>query len=130
MLHLSKIRDSLGVIDDQIGTPTYAADLAIVIVDMIKERNEQYGLYHYSNEGVASWYDLAKAIFEYSEIEIELKPISTEEYPLPAIRPIFTVMNKRKIKGNLNKPIQHWRESLKECLKVINKLTIMGLRNR
>ena len=93
----------------------------MVILDMIKEKNEKYGIYHYSNEGVASWYDLAKAIFEYSEIEIELKPISTVEYPLPAIRPIFTVMNKRKIKVNLNKPIPHWRESLKECLKVIDK---------
>lgn len=120
MIKLSDSRDSLSIIDDQIGTPTYARDLANVILKFIATRNDNYGVYHYSNEGVACWYDFAKMTFEYSNKNIDLKPISTEQYPLPAKRPKFTVLNKNKIKTKLNISIPHWTDSLKDCLKKIN----------
>ena len=120
MLKLSESRDVLNIIDDQIGTPTYARDLAKVILRIIEERKLEYGIYHYSNEGVASWYDFAKMIFEYSNKRISILPIATEQYPLPAERPIFSVLNKNKIKKGLNITIPHWTESLKDCIKKIN----------
>jgi len=120
MLKLSESRDVLNIIDDQIGTPTYARDLAKVILRIIEEENLEYGIYHYSNEGIASWYDFAKIIFEYSNTKIRILPIATDQYPLPAERPKFSVLNKNKIKKVLNIEIPHWTESLQECIKKIN----------
>lgn len=117
MLQLSDTRDSLGVVDDQIGTPTYARDLARLIIEIIESKNSRYGIYHFSNEGLASWYDFAHAIFYYSNRKINLQPINTEQYPLPAKRPIFTVLNKSKIKNSFHITIPHWIDSLKDCLK-------------
>ena len=116
MLKLAETRDEISVVSDQIGTPTYAGDLADVILKIITSNTKSFGLYHYSNEGVASWYDFAKAIFEASNIEIKLNPIKTSAYPTPAKRPLFSVMEKTKIKETLNIEIPFWRESLKKAI--------------
>lgn len=117
MLRLGNERSELGVIVDQIGTPTNAADLARAILTIILsvekgEKSFETGIYHYSNEGVASWYDFTKAIFDISGIKCHVKPISTEEYPSPVPRPPYSVMNKSKIKLIFGLQIPHWRDSL------------------
>lgn len=116
MLQLGKEREELNVVCDQIGTPTYAADLAKIILKIITEDFKDFGTYHYSNEGVASWYDFAKAIFEESNIKVKVLPIKSEAYPTPAKRPAFSVMDKSKIKKALNIEIPYWRDSLKSCI--------------
>tara|TARA_R110002074_G_scaffold357746_1_gene529997 strand:- start:12534 stop:13403 length:870 start_codon:yes stop_codon:yes gene_type:complete len=116
MIKLSQDRDVLNIVADQIGTPTYATDLAETILKIITTNNQEYGIYNYSNEGVASWYDFAKAIFEESNINIKVLPIKSEAYPTPAKRPHFSVLDKTKIKNNLQIEIPHWRESLKIAL--------------
>ena len=116
MLRLGSERGELSVVADQIGTPTYARDLADVIFSIIESNFNQYGLYHYSNEGVASWYDFAKAIMEESQTNCKVLPIKTEAYPTPAKRPPFSVMDKSKIKDGLDFEISHWRDSLIKCL--------------
>jgi len=124
MLHLGKERDELGVIFDQVGTPTYAKDLATVILNGIRDskfNSEQCQVYHYSNEGVCSWYDFAKAIFEISNITCKTNAIETKDYPTPAKRPKYSVLNKAKIKAELGISVPYWRDSLKECLTKIEK---------
>ena len=116
MLRLGNERDILTVVADQIGTPTYAGDLSELIVRLIKHDSEAYGLYHFSDEGVASWYDFAKAIMDESKTKCKVLPIKTEEYPTPAKRPAFSVMDKSKIKNTLKMEIPHWRDSLQKCL--------------
>jgi len=118
MINLSKNRDELNIVADQIGTPTYAVDLAATIFKII-ESQPNYGVYHYSNEGSASWYDFAKAIFEYSKIQIKVNPIPSTSYPTPAKRPYFSVLDKTKIKTNFNITIPYWRESLQKSLKAL-----------
>tara|TARA_R110000868_G_scaffold119018_9_gene315323 strand:+ start:1056 stop:1907 length:852 start_codon:yes stop_codon:yes gene_type:complete len=120
MLRLGKERDELSVVYDQIGSPTYAKDLAAVVIKIITENRENYGVYHYSNEGVASWYDFAKAIFDESNTKINLLPIKSEAYPLPAKRPSYSVLDKEKIKNTLDISIPYWRDSLKKCLENFN----------
>ena len=121
MIKLSKERDVLNVVADQIGTPTYATDLAETILKIITTNNKQYGIYHYSNEGVASWYDFAKAIFEESYIKIKVLPIKSEAYPTPAKRPHFSVLDKTKIKTTLQIEIPHWRDSLRKAIANTNE---------
>ncbi|MDD5052471.1 MAG: dTDP-4-dehydrorhamnose reductase [Sulfuricurvum sp.] len=117
MLRLGKERDSLGVIFDQVGTPTYARDLAQAILEVLPSiNNEKPEIYHYSNEGAVSWYDFAKAIFELSNIQCSVNPITTDQYPTPASRPHYSLLNKTKIKNDFNLSIPYWRDSLKECL--------------
>ncbi|WP_026461616.1 dTDP-4-dehydrorhamnose reductase [Adhaeribacter aquaticus] len=116
MLRLGKERDELKVIWDQIGTPTYAIDLAGCILQIIQSESTAYGIYHYSNEGVASWYDFAKAIFELAHVPVKVIPIRTAEYVTKATRPAYSVMDKAKAKQQLNLLIPHWRESLIVCL--------------
>ncbi len=116
MLRLGKEMDELNIVSDQIGTPTYAGDLAKIIIKIITEDFKAFGTYHYSNEGVASWYDFAKAIFDESRIKVKVLPINSEAYPTPAKRPAFSVMDKSKIKKALNIEIPYWRDSLKNCL--------------
>jgi len=106
----------LNVIVDQIGSPTYAFDLANAIMSIVESNSSAFGVYHYSNEGIASWYDFTSAIFEYSNIKTPISPIPTSEYPTPAKRPHYSVMDKSKIKEAFNITIPHWRSSLKECL--------------
>ena len=111
-------RDSLNVVFDQIGTPTYARDLAKVILDIIPSAINITGmnLFHYSNEGVASWYDFAKIVIAFSGINCNIKPILTEEYTLPATRPCFSVLNKSKIKDAYKITIPYWSDSVKDCI--------------
>ena len=126
MLRLSSERDSLKVVYDQIGSPTYAADLAQAVLAMITHLDEDKGradelagVYHFSNEGVCSWYDFAKAIFEIADIDCAVHPIKTSEYPTPAERPPFSVLDKEKIKSTFDFEIPHWRDSLRVCLSKI-----------
>ncbi len=119
MLRLGKEREELNVVTDQIGTPTYAGDLAKIILGIVTNDSKDYGVYHYSNEGVASWYDFAKAIFDLRQLNCKVMPINTAGYPTPAKRPPFSVMDKSKIKTGLGIKIPYWRESLEKCLSVI-----------
>jgi dTDP-4-dehydrorhamnose reductase len=124
ILRLASERDSLSVVSDQIGTPTNAVDLAeclltIISFDFRLLTFDRYGIYNYSNEGVCSWYDFAAAIFHQKEIKIDLKPIPTSAYPTPAKRPVYSVLDKKKIKDTFNIEISEWKASL---VKGINQL--------
>ncbi|MBK7213843.1 MAG: dTDP-4-dehydrorhamnose reductase [Bacteroidales bacterium] len=112
-------RDSLRVVFDQVGSPTYARDLAHAILENLQEAAQDNGtnIYHFSDEGVTSWYDLAIAILEMSTIKCKVEAIVTAEYPLPAVRPYYSVLNKEKFKKKFTYTIPHWRSSLAECLK-------------
>lgn len=116
MLKLGAERDELKIIADQAGTPTYAIDLASCILQIIFSEITAYGVYHYSNEGIASWYDFAKAIFDISETKVKTLPIKTSEYPTRAVRPAYSVMDKTKIKQTFNIEIPYWRDSLITCI--------------
>ncbi len=116
MLRFGRERDELRVIWDQIGTPTYAIDLARVIFRIIETNSKAYGMYHYSNEGLASWYDFAKAIFDISNTSVKVVPVRSSEYVTRAKRPAYSVMDKSKIKQNLHIEIPYWRDSLENCL--------------
>lgn len=113
MLRLGNERENLSVVFDQIGSPTYAVDLSKFIMHLIQNDTAQYGVYHYSNEGVASWYDFALAIFQKAGIKIDLRPIRSSEYALPAKRPCYSVLDKAKLKRNFDVTIPHWKDSLK-----------------
>lgn len=116
MLKLGQERSQLNVVADQVGTPTYAIDLASCILDIIESKSAEYGLYHYSNEGVTSWYDFAKAIFNISKASVKVLPVTSREYLTKAQRPAFSVMDKSKIKAALNIEIPYWRDSLEACI--------------
>jgi dTDP-4-dehydrorhamnose reductase len=116
MLKLGAERDELKVIADQAGTPTYAMDLAACILHIIQSKSQAYGIYHYSNEGIASWYDFAKAIFEIVGAKVKVIPVKTEEYITKAKRPAYSVMDKSKIKKNFSLEIPYWRDSLITCI--------------
>ena len=122
MLRLGKERDELNVVSDQIGSPTYAADLANAILDIVqniefKEVGRKTQVYHYSNAGKVSWYDFAKEIFKIAEVSCKVNPITTQQYPTPAQRPKNTLMNKAKIAKTFSVGISDWKESLKTCIK-------------
>lgn len=130
MLRVGKERDSLNVIFDQIGSPTYATDLAQAVLAILNPefsllddqqtseiKHSKLNIYHFSNDGVCSWYDFAKAIFELCDISCQVNPIETKDYPTPAKRPHYSVMNKTKIKQLPDLMIPYWRDSLKICLK-------------
>jgi len=122
MIRLGKENDSLAIIFDQVGTPTYARDLAKVILDIIPNiNNEQVEIYNYSNEGVLSWYDFSKEIMKMAKIECEINPIETKEYPTPVTRPHYSLLNKAKIKKEFNIIIPYWKDSLNECLKILGE---------
>lgn len=116
MIRLGNERPELGVIADQIGTPTYARDLARIIMTAINE-GIQPGIYHFTNEGVASWYDFTKAIHRLAGITTcHVRPLHTSEYPTAAQRPPYSVLDKTKIKQTYGIEIPYWEESLKECI--------------
>lgn len=118
MLRLGKEKESLNVIFDQVGTPTYAKDLAKTILDIIpRVNNQNVEVYNYSNEGVLSWYDFAKEIMKMAKLNCKIYPIETFQYPTPAKRPHFSLLNKSKIKSNFNIEIPYWKDSLDDCLK-------------
>ena len=118
MIKYGSERDGLNVVYDQVGTPTYAKDLAKAILDILPSALLKSGvdLFHYSNEGVASWYDFAKVVITLSSITCDIKPILTKDYPLPAQRPCFSVLNKSKIKEMYNIQIPYWSDSVKDCI--------------
>ena len=120
MIRLGQTKPELGVIFDQIGTPTYARDLAAAIFAAINQ-GVVTGVYHFSNEGVISWYDFTKAIHRIAGITTcQVRPLHTEEYPTPAARPHYSVLDKTKIKATYGITIPYWEESLKECISALN----------
>ena len=119
MLRLGRERSEMGVVYDQVGTPTYATDLAVALMELLTKGFSGFSLYHYSNEGVISWYDFAKTIFDLSGIQIKLNALESSEYPSKAERPAFSVLNKKKIREAGIK-VPYWRDSLIECLKLLN----------
>ena len=120
MIRLGKEKPELGVIFDQIGTPTYARDLAVAIFAAINQ-GVVPGVYHFSNEGVISWYDFTKAIHRIAGITTcHVRPLHTAEYPTPAHRPHYSVLDKTKIKQVYHIEIPYWEESLKECIEQLN----------
>ncbi|MCM1489665.1 MAG: dTDP-4-dehydrorhamnose reductase [Muribaculum sp.] len=119
MLALTATKPQLKVVFDQVGTPTYAQDLADAIFDIIENRkmDGNEGLYHYSNEGVCSWYDFTKAIAEISgNIECEVLPCHSDEFPSPVVRPAYSVLDKTKFKSTFNLKVPYWVDSLRTCV--------------
>jgi dTDP-4-dehydrorhamnose reductase len=116
MLLTGKGKKEIGVVSDQIGTPTYAGDLARVIFEMITRSEKDTfvkGIFHYSNEGACSWYDFARKIMELARLDCRVTPIETKDYPTRAIRPQYSMLNKKKIKQTYELSIPHWEESLR-----------------
>jgi len=125
MLRLGNVKESIQVVFDQIGTPTYAKDLAKTCLDILSNAgftniSNKGKIYHYSNEGVISWYDFARAIMEISNIDCKVIPIETKDYPTQAVRPLYSVLDKSKITSDFKVTIPHWRDSLTNCIKKIN----------
>ena len=126
MLRIGNERDELGVIFDQVGTPTNASDLAKTCLDILSYKkqskiNAKGSIYHFSNEGVASWYDFAVAIMELGKVDCYVKPIQTKDYPTLAKRPHFSVLNKTKIKTDFEIEIPYWRDALLSCINKLKK---------
>ncbi|MCK4630886.1 MAG: dTDP-4-dehydrorhamnose reductase, partial [Bacteroidales bacterium] len=126
MLRLGAERESVNVIFDQIGSPTYAHDLAKAIINIINHANKNKkgfkpGIYNFTNEGVCSWYDFAVSIMKFAELPCKVLPIETKDYFLPASRPFYSVLNKSKIKTTFNIDIPHWKESLDKCIKKMGR---------
>jgi len=126
ILKLGLERDSLNVIYDQVGTPTYARDLAKAIISIIQSQafgqiDLKTNIFHFSNEGLCSWYDFAKSIFELTNIQCEINPIETRDYPTPATRPHYSVLSKAKIKKMYGLAIPYWKDSMKQCLTALQE---------
>lgn len=127
MIRLGKEKKELTVVNDQVGTPTNAADLAkllvlIVIEDGSGKSNFIPGIYHFSNEGVCSWYDFARTIMELGGINCKVLPVESKDYPTRVIRPFYSVLNKAKVRNTFGVEVPYWKDSLEKCLKeLINK---------
>ena len=120
MLRLGREREKLSVVFDQVGTPTYAADLAAAIVTILNAPEFVPGIYNFSNEGVCSWYDFTLTIHRMAGIDTcRVSPIDTADYPSAATRPFYSVMNKKKIKATYGVEIPHWEESLQKCIAIL-----------
>lgn len=119
MLRLGNEKKQLSVIIDQTGSPTYGMDLANAIIEIIESENTHYGTYHYSNEGITSWFDFARTIFDISSTQVVVTPVKTSEYITRAIRPAYSVLDKTKIKSVFNMEIPHWKESLESCIRIL-----------
>ena len=119
MIKLGTERESLNVIFDQVGSPTYAADLAEAIMTIISHESFVPGIYHYSNEGVCSWYDFTKSIHRKSDITCNVQAIETKDYPTRTPRPHYSVLNKAKIKSTYGIAVPHWEDSLDKCLSIL-----------
>ncbi len=120
MLRLGKERESLNVVYDQIGTPTYATDLALAIMVLLEKGIKGFDTYHFSNEGVISWFDFTKVIFEIAGLSTKVNAIESFEYPTAAERPAYSVLNKRKIK-DAGVSVPYWKDSLKYCISILMK---------
>lgn len=130
ILRLAQQRPELSIVADQIGSPTYARTLARIIFQLVMEKDcpEAKGLYHCSNEGVASWYDFARSIVELSSSDCRVLPIPSSEYPTPAQRPFYSLLNKAKLKKDLGIQIPHWQVALGECFdrfKYLNQVKVV-----
>ncbi len=122
MLRLAETRDEINVVYDQVGNPTNAADLAQLIVLLCRsELTDKYGTYHYSNEGVCSWYDFALAVFRQKNLRLKVNPVTSEMFPTPAKRPSYSVLNKKKIKDTFGVKIRHWYDALADYLDTENR---------
>lgn len=115
MLKLGQDRKELGVVYDQVGSPTYTVDLAKFLVELID--SEKYGVYHASNEGVCSWHEFAVEIFKQAGMEIQVNPLTSDQFPRPAARPKYSVLSKKKIEEEGFTPLRDWKEALREYLK-------------
>lgn len=129
MLRLGRAQGAVQVVCDQVGSPTYARDLACAVLQMIQksrlgETERLSQIYHYSNEGVASWFDFAQAIFEQAGLAVTVTPIASTDYLSPAKRPFYSVLSKAKIKRDFELPIPYWRDSLKLCLQALGEMTL------
>lgn len=123
MRQLTSTRDSIKVVFDQVGTPTYAGDLAALIHKIIEQRLlDREGIYHFSDEGVCSWYDFAVAISELSGNHCDIQPCHSDEFPSKVERPHFSVLDKTKVKETFGVQIPHWRQSLKQCIYLLDQL--------
>lgn len=116
MLRLSETQKEIRVVCDQIGTPTYVRDLAQAVVKVLRSHQWVPGIYHFTDEGAASWYDFAKAIFRIAGRKVKVTPISTEDYPTPATRPPYSILDKSRIKATYGVEIPHWEAALADCL--------------
>jgi dTDP-4-dehydrorhamnose reductase len=121
MLRLGRERDELNVIFDQVGTPTYAADLAQTILTIIADKEWVSGVYHFSNEGVCSWYDFTIMIHKLAGIECKVNPIESSAYPVRTPRPHYSVLNKTKIKTTFSIEVLYWVDSLQKCLNILER---------
>nr|WP_295972271.1 dTDP-4-dehydrorhamnose reductase [uncultured Bacillus sp.] len=118
MLRLGKERGELGVVHDQVGSPTYTVDLAKLLVEMAE--TDKYGVYHATNSGICSWYEFAVEIFSQAGLEVKLNPLTTEQYPTPAKRPKYSVLSKNKLTERGFTPLRDWKEALSAYLKELN----------
>ena len=126
MLRLGRERDELSVVSDQMGSPTYASDLADAILEIIRhnkfrDEGQTTQIYNYSNEGEISWYRFAKEIFKIEKIDCEVNPVTSQQYPMPAKRPRNTIMKKDKIVTVFNIKISNWKSSLNTCMTILKK---------
>ena len=121
MCNLMEKRDLLKIINDQKGSPTYAADLADTIMKIINHKKWISGLYHYSNEGEITWFEFANSIKEINNYNVKIEGVFTDEYPTPAKRPKYSLLDKKKIKETFNLEIPFYKDSLEKCLKILNK---------
>ena len=126
MMRLGTEKDELSVVFDQVGTPTYAGDLAQTILSIIKkiengDKETVPGIYHFSNEGVCSWYDFTKEILSLANITCNVRPIESKDFPSPAKRPFYSVLNKQKIKETYSIDVPYWKDSLALCIKNLQK---------
>lgn len=119
MLRLMAEKESIGVVSDQVGCPTYAADLASAVMDILHSGNIQPGIYHYCNEGIISWFDFATAIKAIADSSCVVNPIETKDYPTPAKRPAYSALDTQKTRLVYSIKIPHWRESLERCMKLL-----------
>ncbi len=116
MLRLADSQPEIKVVSDQVGTPTYARDLAAAIAKILHSHQWVPGIFHFTDEGAASWYDFAKAIFRIAGINVKVTPIPTEDFPTPANRPAYSILDKTRIKATYGVAIPHWEESLRDCM--------------
>lgn len=122
MLRLADTQPEIRVVSDQIGTPTYASDLARAILRILRSHQWVPGIYHFTNEGAASWYDFAHAIFRLARKDVKLTPIPTEDFPTPAARPAYSILDLQRIKATYGVEIPHWEDALEDCLRKLNVL--------
>lgn len=123
MLRLMSERDEISVVSDQVGTPTYARDLAKAIIKIIVKDNKIYGTYHFANEGIISWYDFAEEIKNIAGLTCRVNAIPSSQFPTPAKRPFYSVLDKTKIVEDYDIVLKDWKESLRNCMQILAPVT-------